>query len=141
MALTATKTVKIKVHGASQAEQFVFIDYLFESESLGAGTYFIYDPTVSEVASGSGSSDGSSTSGSSSSGSSDSGSTSGSSGSGSSGGSSTTPLTPSPAPENGGNTGAPGVEGVVDANPAVRPSAPLPLQFACAVTLLLFSRR
>jgi hypothetical protein len=52
MALTATKTVKIKVHGASQAEQFVFIDYLFESESLGADTYFIYDPTVSEVASG-----------------------------------------------------------------------------------------
>jgi hypothetical protein len=36
MALTATKTVKIKVHGASQAEQFGFFDCLGESGWLGA---------------------------------------------------------------------------------------------------------
>ena len=48
MTLLATKTVKIKVHSASLTDQFIMIDYLFETASLGQGKYFIYDPTITE---------------------------------------------------------------------------------------------
>lgn len=47
--VTETKTVKIKVHGANSAEQFVYIDFLFELAGQDMDTYFMYDPDVSEV--------------------------------------------------------------------------------------------
>jgi hypothetical protein len=46
MDVEATKTIKIKVHGADSSGQFVYIDYLFETAGMGEGKYFIYDPTI-----------------------------------------------------------------------------------------------
>jgi len=54
MNVTAGKTVKIKVHSVSAADQFLLIDYLFETESLGDGIYFVYDPTIKESKTGGG---------------------------------------------------------------------------------------
>ena len=54
MTVTAGKTVKIKVHSVSAADQFLLIDYLFETESLGDGIYFVYDPTIKESKTGGG---------------------------------------------------------------------------------------
>ena len=50
MNLEATKEVKIHVHGANKAGQYVFIDYLFETAGFNDGSYFMYDPDVTEVA-------------------------------------------------------------------------------------------
>ena len=50
----ATKTVQIRIHGADAVAQYVYIDYLFESASLTAGKYFIYDPTITAAAAGDG---------------------------------------------------------------------------------------
>jgi hypothetical protein len=50
MTVSETKDVKIHVHGANEAEQFVWIDYLFETAGQTKGMYFMYDPDVSEVA-------------------------------------------------------------------------------------------
>lgn len=48
--VNATKEVKIRVHGADAVKKEIFIDYCFETATLKGGTYFIYDPTVSEHA-------------------------------------------------------------------------------------------
>jgi hypothetical protein len=50
----ATKTVQIRIHGADAVAQYVYIDYLFESASLTAGKYFIYDPTITAATAGDG---------------------------------------------------------------------------------------
>ena len=46
--VSATKKIKIRVHGADKAAQHLYIDYLFETASIAMDTYFIYDPTVRE---------------------------------------------------------------------------------------------
>jgi hypothetical protein len=46
--VSATKKIKIRVHGADKAAQHLYIDYLFETASITKDTYFIYDPTVRE---------------------------------------------------------------------------------------------
>ena len=63
MTVTGTHEVKVKVHGASQTDQSVLIDYLFDSSTLGNGKYFIYDPTIKESHTDSSSSSSSSSSG------------------------------------------------------------------------------
>jgi hypothetical protein len=50
MDVSATKTVKIKVHSPKSADQSILVDYLFETSGLIEGSYFIYDPTVSTYA-------------------------------------------------------------------------------------------
>ena len=49
MDIEATKDVKIHVHGANKAGQYVYIDYLFETAGFEAGSYFMYDPDVTEA--------------------------------------------------------------------------------------------
>lgn len=44
MAVSETKTVKIKIHSVDSKS--ILIDYLFDVSSLVKGTYLIYDPTV-----------------------------------------------------------------------------------------------
>ena len=48
--VSATKDVKIRVHGVDGASQSLYIDYLFETAGMtAANKYFMYDPTVTEV--------------------------------------------------------------------------------------------
>jgi hypothetical protein len=48
---TATKDVKIKVAAVDGDADSIYVDYLFDAADLqAAGKYFVYDPTVSEVA-------------------------------------------------------------------------------------------
>ena len=47
--VSATKTIKIKVHSADKVQQFMYIDYLFETATLKKGNYFIYDPSITST--------------------------------------------------------------------------------------------
>ena len=47
--VSATKTIKIKVHSADKVKQFMYIDYLFETATLKNGQYFMYDPSISST--------------------------------------------------------------------------------------------
>jgi hypothetical protein len=47
--MSAQKTVKIKLHGVNPETGMMFLDYLFDVETIKAGTVFVYDPTVAET--------------------------------------------------------------------------------------------
>jgi hypothetical protein len=50
---TATHDMQIRVHSVDSKDQTILIDYLFDTSKLPAGTWFIYDPDVTEAAKGS----------------------------------------------------------------------------------------
>jgi len=50
---TATHDMAIRVSTVDTAAQTIMIDYLFDTSKITAGTWFIYDPDVTEVAKGS----------------------------------------------------------------------------------------
>jgi hypothetical protein len=53
LANTGTHDMAIRISGVDGATQTISIDYLFDTSKLTSGTWFIYDPDVSEVAKGS----------------------------------------------------------------------------------------
>merc|ERR1711865_1235589 len=50
MTNTATHTMAIRISGVDTTAQTINVDYLFDTSKLKAGTWFIYDPDVTEAA-------------------------------------------------------------------------------------------
>ena len=53
LANTGTHDMAIRISTVDPAAQTIMIDYLFDTSKLPSGTWFIYDPDVTEVAKGS----------------------------------------------------------------------------------------